>query len=142
MFDIVRDNPKSVHTKVEGWIQRDLAVDLFEKAGLDFEALKKQAQTRAFKPVELKDESFSANYSVDQKTITSHNIVGKVEGSKRPDEVMIYTAHWDHLASVRRTQKATKYTMAPSITVPALWRLSNLDAPSRTVRNPSVPSFS
>lgn len=97
MFDIVRDNPKSVHTAVEGWIQRDLAVDLFKKAGLDFEALKKQAQTRAFKPVELKGESFSANYGVDQKTITSHNIVGKVEGSKRPDEVVIFTAHWDHL---------------------------------------------
>ncbi len=97
MFDIVRDNPKAVHPTVEGWIQRDLAVDLFTKAGLDFEALKKQAQTRDFKPVQLKDESFSANFSVDQKTITSHNIVGKVVGSKRPDEVMIYTAHWDHL---------------------------------------------
>ncbi|HEX3897362.1 MAG TPA: M28 family metallopeptidase [Rudaea sp.] len=97
MFDIVRDNPKSVHTTVEGWIQRDLAVDLFKKAGLDFDALKKQAQTRAFKPVELKGESFSANFTVDQKTITSHNIVAKVEGSKRPDEVVIYTAHWDHL---------------------------------------------
>jgi Zn-dependent M28 family amino/carboxypeptidase len=97
MFDIVRDNPKSVHTTVEGWIQRDLAVDLFKKAGVDFEALKKQAQTRAFKPVELKGESFSANFNVDQKTIISHNIVGKVEGSKRPDEVIIYTAHWDHL---------------------------------------------
>jgi Zn-dependent M28 family amino/carboxypeptidase len=97
MFDIVRDNPKAVHTTVEGWIQRDFAVDLFTKAGLDFEALKKQAQTRDFKPVQLKDESFSANFSVDQKTITSHNIVGKVVGSKRPDEVMIYTAHWDHL---------------------------------------------
>ena len=97
MFDIVRDNPKAVHTTVEGWIQRDFAVDLFKKAGLDFEALKKQAQTRDFKPVQLKDESFSASFSVDQKTITSHNIVGKVVGSKRPDEVMIYTAHWDHL---------------------------------------------
>ena len=97
MFDIVRDNPKTVHTKVEGWIQRDLAVDMFKKAGLDFEALKKQAQTRAFKPVELKSESFSADFNVDQKKITSHNIVGKVEGSKRPDEVVIYTAHWDHL---------------------------------------------
>jgi Zn-dependent M28 family amino/carboxypeptidase len=97
MFDIVRDNPKAVHTTVEGWIQRDFAVDLFTKAGLDFEALKKQAQTRDFKPVQLKDESFSASFSVDQKTITSHNIVGKVVGSKRPDEVMIYTAHWDHL---------------------------------------------
>src|SRR5262252_6580686 len=46
MFDIVREHPQSEHTKVEGWIQRDLAVDLFRRSGLDFEALKKQAQTR------------------------------------------------------------------------------------------------
>ncbi len=97
MFDIVRDDPKAVHTTVEAWIQRDLAVDLFKKAGLDFEALKKQAQTRAFKPVTLKDTTFSANFNVEQKQIVSHNIVGKVEGSKRPDEYVIYTAHWDHL---------------------------------------------
>jgi Zn-dependent M28 family amino/carboxypeptidase len=97
MFDIVRDDPKSVHPTVEAWIQRDLAVDLFKKAGLDFEALKKQAQTRNFKPVELKNTTFSANFNVDQKQIVSHNIVGKVEGSKRPDEYVIYSAHWDHL---------------------------------------------
>ena len=97
MFDIVRDNPRSVHTPVEAWIQRDLAVELFKKAGLDFEALKKQAQTRDFKPVLLKNETFSADFAVDTKVITSHNIVGKVEGSKRPDEEVIYSAHWDHL---------------------------------------------
>ena len=97
MFDIVRDNPKSVHTAVEAWIQRDLAVEMFKNAGLDFEALKKQAQTRDFKPVTLKDTRFSANFNIDTKRIVSHNILGKVEGSKRPDEYVIYTAHWDHL---------------------------------------------
>jgi len=96
-FDIVRDDPKSAHTTVEAWIQRDLAVDLFKKAALDFEKLKKQAQTRDFKPVMLKDTTFSASFNVDQKQIVSHNIVGKVEGGKRPDEYVIYTAHWDHL---------------------------------------------
>ncbi|MEP6484910.1 MAG: M28 family metallopeptidase [Rudaea sp.] len=97
MFDIVLSDPKSVHTPVEAWIQRDLAVELFKKAGLDFEALKKQAQTREFKPVVLKNETFSAEFAVDTKVITSHNIVGRVEGSKRPDEEVIYSAHWDHL---------------------------------------------
>jgi Zn-dependent M28 family amino/carboxypeptidase len=97
MFDIVRKNAQSEHTKVEGWIQRDLAVDLFKRAGLDFEALKKQAQTREFKPVTLKDSTFSADFAVDQSEITSQNILGRVVGSKRPDEVIIYTAHWDHL---------------------------------------------
>jgi Zn-dependent M28 family amino/carboxypeptidase len=96
-FDVVRDHPSSVHTPLEGWIQRDVAVDLFKAAGLDFEALKKQAQTREFKPVVLKGETFSANYKIDSKVITSHNIVGRIEGSKRPDETVIYSAHWDHL---------------------------------------------
>ena len=97
MFDIVRDKPGSVHPKLEAWIQRDLAVDLFKRSGLDFDALKKQAQTRGFKPVVLKDATFSADYAVDAKVITSQNIVGRIEGSKRPDETVIYSAHWDHL---------------------------------------------
>jgi Zn-dependent M28 family amino/carboxypeptidase len=97
MFDIVRDKPAAVHPQLEAWIQRDLAVDMFKRAGLDFEALKKQAQTRAFKPVTLKGESFSASFKVDSKVITSHNIVGRIDGSKKPDQTVIYSAHWDHL---------------------------------------------
>ncbi|HEX7816187.1 M28 family metallopeptidase [Dyella sp.] len=97
MFDIVRDNPSSVHTHLEGWIQRDLAVAMFKSAGLDFEALKKQAQTRDFKPVTLNGESLSASFKVDAKVITSHNIVGRIDGSKHPDQTVIYSAHWDHL---------------------------------------------
>ncbi|WP_425543162.1 M28 family metallopeptidase [Rhodanobacter soli] len=97
MFDIVRDKPAAVHPELEGWIQRDLAVQMFKHAGLDFDALKKQAQTRDFKPVVLKGESLSANFKVDSEVITSHNIVGRVEGSRRPDETVIYSGHWDHL---------------------------------------------
>jgi Zn-dependent M28 family amino/carboxypeptidase len=97
MFDIVRDHPASVHPKLEGWIQRDLAVEMFKQAGIDFESLKKQAQTRAFKPVTLRGENLSASFKVDSSVITSHNIVGRIEGSKRPDETVIYSAHWDHL---------------------------------------------
>jgi Zn-dependent M28 family amino/carboxypeptidase len=96
-FDIVRENPASEHVPLEGWIQRDVALELFKAAGLDFEALKKQAQTRDFKPVELAGESFSADYRVDTKVTTSHNIVGRIEGSKHPEETVIYSAHWDHL---------------------------------------------
>ncbi|GAB2533438.1 M28 family metallopeptidase [Rhodanobacter koreensis] len=97
MFDIVRDKPAAVHPQLEAWIQRDLAVAMFKQAGLDFDALKKQAQTRDFKPVTLKGESLSASFKVDKSVITSHNIVGRIEGSKRPDETVIYSAHWDHL---------------------------------------------
>lgn len=97
MFDVVREDPSGTHPQLEGWIQRDFAVELFKGAGLDFEALKKQAQTRDFKPVVLEGETFSAKYDVDSEVITSYNIVGRVEGSERPDETVIYSAHWDHL---------------------------------------------
>ena len=96
MFDIVRKDPSKSHPALEGWIQRDLAVDLFKKAGLDFEALKKQAQTREFKPVDLK-ATFSADYAVKHEVIVSKNIAGRVKGTKYPDETIIYSGHWDHL---------------------------------------------
>jgi len=97
MFDVVRDNPADAHPLLEGWIQRDLAVDLFKRAGQDFEALKKQAQRRDFKPVELKGETLSAKYAVKTEVITSHNVAARLEGSTHPDETVVYSAHWDHI---------------------------------------------
>ncbi|OEY99851.1 MULTISPECIES: M28 family metallopeptidase [Stenotrophomonas] len=97
MFDVVRDNPAEAHPLLEGWIQRDLAVDLFKRAGQDFEALKKKAQRPDFKPVELKGETLSAKYAVKTEVITSHNVAARLEGSKHPDETVVYSAHWDHI---------------------------------------------
>ena len=95
-FDIVRHDPKASHSQIEAWIQRDLAVKLFQASGLDFEALKKQAQTRDFKPVALK-ATLSAHYAANVSTITSHNVIGRLPGTKHPGETVMYTAHWDHL---------------------------------------------
>jgi Zn-dependent M28 family amino/carboxypeptidase len=100
MFDIVRSDPAAVHTQIEGWIQRDVTADLFRRAGLDFEALKKQARTRDFRPVELRGAGFSAEYGVSKTAITSHNVVGRLEGAERPRETVIYSAHWDHFGTV------------------------------------------
>ena len=100
MFDIVRADPAAQHTLVEGWVQRDVTADLFRRAGLEFDALKKQAQTRAFAPVELEGVRFSADYAVSSQVITSRNVVGRLEGAKRPDETVIYSAHWDHFGTV------------------------------------------
>jgi Zn-dependent M28 family amino/carboxypeptidase len=108
MFDVVRDKPGASHPTMEGWIQRDFAVSLLKSAGLDFDKLKKQAQTREFKPVTLKNVTLSANYVVDSAVITSQNIVGRIEGSKKPDETVIYSAHWDHLGVGQPDAKGDK----------------------------------
>ncbi|MBJ7412423.1 MAG: M28 family peptidase [Phenylobacterium sp.] len=97
IFDVIRKDPSTDHAPLEGWVQRDQAVAMLAAAGLDFEALKKQAQTRAFKPVELKGVTFSTDYAVDAQKVVSKNVVGALPGSKHPEERVFYTAHWDHL---------------------------------------------
>jgi Zn-dependent M28 family amino/carboxypeptidase len=64
MFDIVRPDPTQVHPLLEAWIQRDVAVELLRAAGQDFEALKRRAQTRDFRPVPLANATFSASFAV------------------------------------------------------------------------------
>jgi Zn-dependent M28 family amino/carboxypeptidase len=97
MFDIVRANPAEVHPLLEGWVQRDDAVRLFTAAGQDFEALKRRAQTRDFKPVPLGNATFSASYQVKRQTIRSKNVLGRLPGKTHPNETILYGAHWDHL---------------------------------------------
>jgi Zn-dependent M28 family amino/carboxypeptidase len=95
-FDIVRADPKAVHTPFETWIQRDLAVKLFADSGLNFDNAKKAAQSRDFRPMPLK-ATLSADYDVDAQVITSHNVVGRIAGKGHPNETLLYSAHWDHL---------------------------------------------
>ncbi|WP_374046788.1 M28 family metallopeptidase [Massilia sp. YIM B02763] len=97
MYDIVRTKPLEAHAPVEAWIQRDTAQDLFKRAGLDFDKLKKEAQGRAFKPVALKGITLSAKYDVDAQVITSKNVVALRPGSTHADQYVIYSGHWDHL---------------------------------------------
>ncbi|HYN80611.1 MAG TPA: M28 family metallopeptidase [Gemmatimonadaceae bacterium] len=97
MFDIVRSNPAEVHPLLEGWVQRDDVVRLLTAVGQDFEALKKRAQTRDFRPVTLGNATFSASYQVKRETIRSKNVLGRLPGTTHPDERILFGAHWDHL---------------------------------------------
>jgi hypothetical protein len=53
-FDIVRDNPAAEHSPFESWIQRPLAVQLFQRSGLDFEQARVAARSPDFRPIPLK----------------------------------------------------------------------------------------
>jgi Zn-dependent M28 family amino/carboxypeptidase len=96
MFDIVRQNPAAEHPPLEGWIQRDLAAQLFAASGTSFEAMKSAAKRKDFKPVPLKAK-LTVHGNAKTEVITSSNVVGILPGAARPDETVIYTGHWDHL---------------------------------------------
>jgi Zn-dependent M28 family amino/carboxypeptidase len=79
----------------EGWITTEAATRVLAAAGMDLAALTKAAQQKGFKPVAT---GLKASTLLDNKVVrsASHNVVGMLPGTKRPDEVVLYTAHWDH----------------------------------------------
>lgn len=95
--DLVRANGGADRALIEGWITRDMAAEMFAKAGLDFEVMKTAAKTRGFAPVTLEGLKIrgTVNQTIDAQT--SRNVVGILPGATTPDEYVLYTAHWDHL---------------------------------------------
>ena len=80
---------------VIGWIPETIANKLFVAAGYDSTLLVK-ANQRGFKAVPL-NVSLSTSMKVQTTYSKSYNVIGKITGTDHPDEVIVYTAHWDHL---------------------------------------------
>ena len=97
-FELDNPNKNMDAVPARSWITLDVAKKLFANSGQDFDALKKSAITKDFRPVAL---NAKANVDIKQqvRSFKSHNVIGKLEGSgpKLNDEYVIYTAHWDHL---------------------------------------------
>ncbi len=97
-FDIQTPDNNMGRAAVESWITTERAKELFTASGQDFDALKKAALSKDFKPVAL---NAKANMTVKNtiRRINSNNVIGKLEGSDPTlkNEYVIYTAHWDHL---------------------------------------------
>ena len=81
---------------LEGWITVDAARDLFERAGLDYDAQKARAGEPGFGAVPL-GGAVTAEVRNALREGVSYNVLAKLEGTERPDETVVYMAHWDHL---------------------------------------------
>jgi Zn-dependent M28 family amino/carboxypeptidase len=79
---------------LQGWIQWDAAADLFRRAGLDLAAVKREARTAGFRPIDL-GATFSADLPVTVERVESHNVLARLRGAERPDETIMYSVHWD-----------------------------------------------
>lgn len=96
-FDLVAPDKNMSRAAVEGWITLDQAKALFAMAGQNFDALKAKAATPAFAPVPL-GVTASVTLKNTLREVASRNMVAKLEGSDPAlkDEVVVYSAHWDH----------------------------------------------
>jgi Zn-dependent M28 family amino/carboxypeptidase len=94
-YDIVRSAGEAQAVLMQAWIAREAAVNLFSKAGLDFEALKRKARDTNFRPVVVGDARFSIEMPVTTERVQSRNVLAEIRGTKHPDEVILFGAHWD-----------------------------------------------
>jgi Zn-dependent M28 family amino/carboxypeptidase len=95
-WDIVREDRGAGRAGFEGWINNDVAMETFRRANLDFAELKQRAQRRGFRAVRM-NLTGSMRLETRAEQRTSYNVVGMLPGTQRPDETIIYSAHWDHL---------------------------------------------
>ncbi len=97
-FDLKATDDPAPRVPLQGWITGEQAKALFADAGLDLDAMRAAANKRGFKPVAL-----PAKMSVSLKSTTaekqSRNVLALLPGSEKPDEAIVYMAHWDHLGN-------------------------------------------
>ena len=89
------DEPRN---QVNSWVTEDAARALVGMAGFDLDELRESADNRDFEPVPL-GITTSLSMDVEITHTASANVLGLITGSDPDlkDEVVIYTAHHDHL---------------------------------------------
>ncbi len=82
--------------QAEGWLPLEQARALLKASGQDYDSLKQAAARPGFKPIPLKT-TLSTRLQNKIRYDRSRNVIAKLEGTRYPDEYIVYMAHWDHL---------------------------------------------
>ena len=98
-----RNDKTEYRCPVEGWVTEDAAKRLL-KASTGDTSLLAIAHHKGFSAVPL---NLKVSTSIRIKTLynTSHNVIARITGTRRPDEYIVYTAHWDHFGIGKPDEK-------------------------------------
>lgn len=103
-YFVQKANKGMDQTEANGWIQKGVAEAILKAAGQDLTQLTAAAKQKGFKPVPLGLKA-TMNFDNSLRTAMSKNVIGLLPGKKRPDEYVLYTAHWDHLGRCKANAK-------------------------------------
>jgi Zn-dependent M28 family amino/carboxypeptidase len=79
-----------------GWIPMETAQQLFDLAGLNFANEQSAARQPGYKGKSL-GLTATVGMTVKAKYDKSYNVIGKITGKTKPEEYILYSAHWDHI---------------------------------------------
>jgi Zn-dependent M28 family amino/carboxypeptidase len=93
--------PGAANLEFSGVINHDTAFAMASAAGLGMESFGNTAGG-SFKAVPLTGVSLSLDISETIETLVTHNLLAKIPGTERPNETIIYSAHWDHVGGAEQ----------------------------------------
>ena len=97
-FNLQPEDGNAGRVAIEGWMTEETSRTVFERAGMDFDALYRQAETGSLRPIDM-GLSLSTSVQNELRFSDSKNVVAILPGAEAPDEYFIYIAHWDHFGT-------------------------------------------
>jgi Zn-dependent M28 family amino/carboxypeptidase len=94
-YGLVRKDGSQTSLALQGWLSHAMGDQLFAMAGQDLSKLRVAARSAKFKPVPLAGVTLSAAIPSGHEVVTSHNVLARLPGTARADEVVMLGAHWD-----------------------------------------------
>jgi Zn-dependent M28 family amino/carboxypeptidase len=96
-LDLQRDDLGADRVTLEGWIRDDSLNDVLNFTGFDYDGLKDIALEKTFSAFPLRGLTLSSEIHNKVRYLQSHNIAAIKKGNEKPDEYILFMAHWDHL---------------------------------------------
>lgn len=85
--------PGAADLALSGAINRDVATAM----GLDLAALKPRLGGGDFRAFDVQGARFSASAEETVEILRTHNLLARITGTERPNETIVFSAHWDHV---------------------------------------------
>ena len=83
--------------QLESWMHKDTLNRLMQYTGFNLDSLEEIALSKTFKPFIIRGLELNSDIYNSVNYFKSHNIAAVKKGSKKPDEYILFTAHWDHI---------------------------------------------
>ena len=82
-----------------GWVNIQTATAWAEAAGMDLRTLPQRMESGDFRAFRMGDLTLSADIAETREILVTHNLLARIPGTERPEETIVYSAHWDHVGS-------------------------------------------
>ena len=103
-LDLQRDDLGADRVTLEGWIRDKSLNDVLNFTGFDYDGLKQIALEKTFSAFPLRGLTLNSEIHNKVRYLQSHNIAAIKKGNVRPDEYILFMAHWDHLGMMELTE--------------------------------------